>query len=289
MKAWTSPVRLLSLFLFFLSIAATISWARLDVMTWFVCVRNALLIIGSGWLVYRALLPTKKIKPTRWEHRVITGLILFLLFDPLLPWYFFPIIGIVTEVAQRFIRVATGPIFNPASLGVFVMSFFGFLPGWWGASFSPRIPVPFLDINGISIASVFVVPIAGYIAHKYKKLPIAITAAAVFAVLYLIVYQSNPAIILLEGTLAFFLLVMAVEPKTSPVIFKEQLAFGTVICLFIILGIHFGMFDPYVFALLVANALLQIYRYIQKKKMLAKAAVAQSAPSPATPPFTPAV
>lgn len=264
MKKWLTPIRLLLLLLMLLSVGAIASWKGWDDLeTWIIAGRNLLLISGASSLIHFALLLTGRIKPTRWEHRAITNLILFLLFDPLLPWYAFVLAGGLTELAQRIIRLPTGPIFNPAALGVLLVSFFGFLPGWWGMSFAPRIDV----IEwGMSISMLFVLPIAGYIAYRYRKLTLALSATIFFAISYVAVLQYNPLFLLLEGTWAFFLLVMAVEPKTSPIVFSRQVAYGAVIGILSVLGLRYGLFDAFVFALLVGNGLFQLDRWLMLRR-----------------------
>ncbi|MEX0896186.1 MAG: hypothetical protein WDZ94_04635 [Patescibacteria group bacterium] len=273
MKKWLTPIRILLLLLLILCLGAIISWKGWDNLeTWIIASRNILLISGASSLVHYGLLLTKRIKPTRWEHRAITNLILFLLFDPLLPWYAFVIIGGVTELAQRLIRLPTGPVFNPAALGVLLVSFFGFLPGWWGMSFAPRLDV----IEwGMSISMLFVLPIAGYIVSRYRKLTLAISATIFFAITYLAILQYNPLFILLEGTWAFFILVMAVEPKTSPAMLSRQIMYGAIIGILAVVGLRFGLFDAFVFALLVANGLHQLDRWLTLKRQRA-AVVAQT-------------
>lgn len=280
MNKWLTPIRILLVLLTFLTVGAIISWKGwADLDTWITSGRNLLLISGASSLVHFILLATGLIKPTRWEHRAITNLILFLLFDPLLPWYAFVLVGGVTELAQRLFRLPTGPIFNPAALGVLLVSFFGFLPGWWGVSFAPRLP---LFEGGMSISMLLIIPLAGYIVYRYRKWTLAIAASIVFALTYWLVIQYNPLFLLAEGTWAFFLLVMAVEPKTSPIIFSRQVVYGAVIGALSVVGLRFGLFDAFVFALLVANALHQIDRYVTLKRQRTAMASRQEATKQAT-------
>jgi hypothetical protein len=190
---------------------------------------------------------------------------LFLLFDSFQEWWVFPVVGLITETAQRLLRVPTGPIFNPAAFGSLIMSFFYLLPSWWGASFAPRIPI---TSDGLSMAALITFPVAGFIAWKYKKMPLAITAAVTTCVMYAVLFQLIPIFLLLEGTLAFYVLVMCIEPKTSPVLRNEQLAFGIGIGMFLPVLLKLNFLEPYVGALVIVNGLFQLYRYLNRKTKL---------------------
>lgn len=283
MQSWLSPIRILLLYLVVLAIAGSVSWQGLDLLFWLNQGLHFALLFGGGWLTYQALLKAKLGRPTRWEHRAITCLILFLLFDPTISWTAFLGIGIATELLQRLIRVPTGPVFNPAALGASIATLAGFFPAWWGVSFAPRLP---LFEGGMSVAMLLTLPIAGYVAHTYKKLPIAGALLVTFTLAYIVVLKMSPVFVLLEGTLAFFILVMALEPKTSPVLRGQQLAYGGILGALLVLSIKWGWHEPYSMALLVVNLIFNVYK--NHKILLMKwrqPTVAQ--PVPATPPTPP--
>lgn len=254
MKAWLLPIRILLLFLIALSLFASFSWSEGEVSTWIVLLRNVAGILVAQHVTAWVLGKVELASPTRWEHRIITGLILFLLFDDSLSWWIFPVVGAVTELLQRLIRIPGGPLFNPAALGALVMSVFGYYPSWWGTSFEPRFMFPALDEqNGISLAAILTLIVAGYVAYKYKKLPVSIALIAAFSLCYYFIIGFNPLFLVLEGTLLFFALVMASEPKTSPNLSKEQYIFGLIVGLLIPIGIHFQFPEAFLGALLVGN------------------------------------
>lgn len=281
MKLWKSPIRILLLYLSFLSVWATYNWDGLDITNWVSQLTHFGLIVVPGLLIYNILLKGNFVKPTRWEHRAITALILFLLFDPLFPWWVFLAAGLITEVVQRFVRLPTGPIVNPAALGALALGLIGQFPTWWGVNFGPRFE--FIPGN-MSLVMLLTTIVAGYVAWKYKKLPIVAFATLSFSVAYAIIFQANPVPILVDGTFAFFLLVMAVEPKTSPAIQRQQVTYG------VVLGILLGLFlraaytgawiEPYTTALVLSNILFNGY----KNKMFLQNRLKK--PVPVTPPVT---
>jgi Na+-translocating ferredoxin:NAD+ oxidoreductase RnfD subunit len=258
MNLLLKPIQVLVLYFLAMLLWSSVSWGGFAPMFWLGQLWHFFLVFVPGFLVYWFLQKQKLAAPTRWEYRFITSSILFLLFDPLLPWWSFLVMGLVAELGQRFIRVPTGPVMNPAALAAVVITFFGFYPGWWGVSFAPRLPV---EWGGLSLATLLLtIPIVGYVANSYKKLPIAIIGMAVFAVSYALVFMSNPLFILIEGTLIFFFLVMADEPKTSPVLRKEQFIFGGTLGLLMTGALFFAVAEPYCMPLLICNVVFNVYR-----------------------------
>ena len=108
----------------------------------------------------------------------------------------------------------------------------------------------------------------GYVVYKYRKLPLVLSSLVgvlLFSSLFLTV---SPAFLLLDGTLLFFITVMVVEPKTSPVILREQIVFGLLLAVLVVLGMSRYWVEPYVIALLVCNGLYAGYRGKVWKRVL---------------------
>jgi Na+-translocating ferredoxin:NAD+ oxidoreductase RnfD subunit len=244
------PIRILIIFLILLAISAIFAWSGFDGVAWLKHIRNFAAIFLSGYAISSLFTQKLQRAPSRAEHRIITSLILFLLFDPIFPWWAFLVLGASTEALQRLIRTQSGPIFNPAALTAFVFGIAGYYPAWWGMSFPPSIPiVP----GGISVALLLTVPFAGYVAYRYRKLPIVFSLIAVFILTNLIIFGTIPLLFLVEGAFVFFLLVMAIEPKTSPVTVKDQSIYGAIAGLGIPLGMYLGAADTLLLSLLLAN------------------------------------
>lgn len=256
------PIRILVIYLIVLAVIGSISWTWGKPIDFLFQIRNYAFIYAAMFSVGWGMCKVMKKPMPRWEDRVITSLILFLLFDSFLQWWAFPLVGGITEVAQRLIRVPTGPVFNPAALGALVVSFFYLLPSWWGASFSPRIPI---TTDGLSVAALITFPVAGFITWKYKKYWIAGVGALVACIAYLVLFQLSPVFLFLEGTLAFYLLVMAVEPKTTPILRNEQIGFGIMLGIMMPILLKVGFLEPYAGALVAANGLFQLYGYLNRK------------------------
>lgn len=142
------------------------------------------------------------------------------------------------------------PILNPTTFTAFIFGLFGYYSGWWGMSFAPRLP---LIEGGISIAMLLTIPFAGYVMYRYRKSPIIFSFLPTFLTAHFFLLGSFPIFLLVEGILAFFLLVMVVEPKTSPVIPKEQYVYGAIIGLGMPVIMRLGYTDAILLSLLIAN------------------------------------
>lgn len=286
MKVWKSPIRILLLYLSFLAIWASYNWGGLGLSFLFNQLLHFSLLLLPGWLLYFIFVKVKIARPTRWEHRLISVLILFLLFDVLFPWWVFLAVGLATELLQRLLRVPTGPLANPAAAGAVILSLFGQFPTWWGVNFGPRFDfIP----GSMSLLMILTSVVAGYVAWKYHKLPIVACATVAFSVVYFIIFRASSLPILVDGTFAFFLLVMAVEPKTSPAIQQQQLWFGSLLGIMVgaLLGAAYKSYwvEPYTSALVFTNVVFNLYR--NQKSLLARFAKRSSPPTPVSPQVPP--
>lgn len=251
MKKYNLPIHILILFLGFLVVWTTAAWNGTDLNMWLISLRNLFLIAVTGFAVRFTI--RSLIEPdfnARHEHRIITALILFLLFDPLLPWWVFVLLGGITEAIQYFFRTPMGPLFNPAALGALILGLLGYLPSWWGVNPSPRFSL--LDVE-ISLASWITALGAAYVIHRYRKLPIAASALLAGAIGYFIFLEQNPSYFILEGTFLFFVFIMVCEPKTSPVPRKEQIIYGALVGLLVPIGLSFHFIEASLIALLIGN------------------------------------
>lgn len=245
------PIHILILFLSFLTLWSAAIWNGTDPYVWLISLRSLALIGLSGFLVRLAV--RTFIEPSfnaRHEHRIITTLILFLLFDPFTPWWVFVILGGVTEAVQYFFRTQLGPLFNPAAFGALGVSIFGFLPSWWGVNPEPR-----LLMGGVEVSVVAWITALGaaYVIYRYRKLPIAFSALVAAALGYFVFLGENPSYFVLEGTLLFFVFIMVCEPKTSPVNRTEQIIYGFLVGLLMPLGLSWHFLEASLIALLLGN------------------------------------
>src|SRR3989344_32572 len=190
---------------------------------------------------------------------LITLLILILLSDSTtqpLPMFF---LGLATGLIKTLVRLDHQPIFNPAAAGLFAASFFCLLTTWWGISYSPRLP-----IFQMSITNFLTLPLGLYLVFLYKKIPTLIGVPFALAVSYFLLSGKLPLVTLFEGTFTFFLLIMATEPKTSPLVDYQEWVYSLALG-----GLLAWLFvnrlapEPYLASLLVLNLLFSIFRTVQ--------------------------
>lgn len=266
------PQNILVCFLLFLYGAALVSAQDL------VYAGQSLLIllgIAAGYLapyMYQKLrnIPSRM----RWENAGITILILTLLIDQRLGIIWAVALGLITALIKMFVRFQGKPVLNPATAGLAVLGVLGVYETWWGVSFEPR----FTDLF-VSVAAFFTLPVAGYVAHKYNKLPLALSLFLSFAGASFLFTRTIPWVILLEGTLFFFALVMATEPFTSPVLKKEQIMYGASIGVLLAWFLAQTWILTYLAPLLIANLGFALYRWQKQRALLMQAkAVRTQAP-----------
>jgi hypothetical protein len=121
---------------------------------------------------------------------------------------------------------------------------------------------------GISVAILLTLPVAGFVAWKYKKLQIVAAALTTFSLFYILIIRANPLFLIIEGTLAFFFLVMTVEPKTSPVLLSHQLICGGSLGILMVVALTLALPEPSCIPLLVCNGAFNLYR--NRKWMMSK-------------------
>lgn len=211
-------------------------------------------------------------------NRLVTILILFLIIDETasLPITF--AIGLVAALVKHLVRLNNLPVLNPAAVGIVIAAANGIFDSWWGVSFSPRFTEYWL-----SSALLLTVPFGIFVAHKYKKLPISVSFFVVFAVLSALIQKMVPITMLLEGTVIFYALIMATEPKTTPTVLKQQLIFGVGLAILSAALIRLNLIAPYAFALLICNAIYRGFQWWQLRHAKAQIAARQAAAIQAAP------
>lgn len=141
------------------------------------------------------------------------------------------IAALLAVVQKHVIRWKGSHIFNPAAFSVLITSLlFSTAPSWWIAV-SPVVLVFLLTANMV------------------RRLPIAVSFYAFHVLL-----SGASIAAMLDYTAIFFALVMAVEPKTTPLSQKGMVVFGAWIAVLSAVVHYTGLsIDPFIIALLVMN------------------------------------
>ena len=113
----------------------------------------------------------------------------------------------------------------------------------------------------MSVASLLTIPLGIYLMVLYKKIPTLISVPLALATSYFLLLGKLPLVLLFEGTFAFFLLIMASEPRTTPLIDWQEWIYG------LLLGGLMGFLfvtklieQPYFVPLLAMNFLYAVIR-----------------------------
>ena len=232
------------------------------------------------------LITTKvlKFKGANYFNYSITTIILYLLIHPTTAWWIFPIAIVMTVAAKYIFRYRQLPIFNPAAMGLFLtyclsvlLHKMGFIHetlfvSWWGAELNRT---SYAQSPALYILPAIFVVLLLYFSHKYKKL----LHGAVFLITYLLTAtifslvtgkSINTIFQLITFTLlssyAFLSFVMVTEPKTSPIIPKQQIILGIIggMLLFIFANylphIKTMLEIPEIIALLILNIFTLIFK-----------------------------
>ncbi len=235
----------IQLIIFLCAFAAFLSFKDKDVLfllTTFVAVLSA---IGaeSAVLFFRH----KEISVT--ESSVISGLIIGYVLSPDNPWWIFVLAAILAISSKHLIHFDRKHLFNPAAFGIFLaIIFFGASTQWKG-TYTWYILLPF----GL------------YFIYKIQKLEVFIAYAVAALGLFgaQAVLQKTPLLNIFGYLSYFFIFIMLIEPKTTPVKPAGKIIFGMGVGALIFYLTQIGVkFDAELSGLLVMNLLVPLLNKI---------------------------
>ncbi len=208
--------------------------------------KSSVFLLTTGLAVFLALgvesavlyFRTKAWKIT--SSSIITGLIIGCVLSSDQEWWKFLVAGALAILSKYLIVFKKKHIFNPAAFGIFLtLILFGASTQWKG-----------------TYAWYILLPAGVYFAQKLGKLRIVISYFFVALVLFATgaIAQRVPLGHILGYLSYFYIFVMIIEPKTSPVKPRGQIIFGAGIAILIFLLTEFGAkFDVELFSLLILN------------------------------------
>lgn len=261
LKFWRNPLQLACVFLMALY-ATAIFFRNEEGFLFNEAMRILAVTMGFGLPHVLGFMSWKN-KP-QVANLLTTMLILLLLADPQTSWIRMAILGLITALIKTVVRLEHQPLINPAAAGLFASSYFGVLTTWWGVSFAPRLP-----ILNMSIATLLTIPIGFYLVRLYKKVPTLIGIPVSLMIVYFLQTGRLPLITVFEGTFAFFLLIMATEPKTTPLVDWQEWIYAILLgSLLAFLFVNRLVGEPYLAALLTMNFIFGIFKFIQLKLLI---------------------
>lgn len=174
------------------------------------------------------------------ESPLITGLIIGFVLSGSEAWWKFVLASVLAILPKYLIRFKGKHIFNPAGLGIFLTLLFFNASTQWKGTYLWYVLLPF----GL------------YFSYKFRKMGIIIGYALAFFALsgFQAVSQKIPLGHIFGYLSYFYIFIMVIEPKTTPVKQAGKLIFGALASslIFILTALGAG-FDVELFSLLVLN------------------------------------
>ncbi|MFH0941214.1 MAG: RnfABCDGE type electron transport complex subunit D [Candidatus Omnitrophota bacterium] len=175
------------------------------------------------------------------ESSVISGLIIGYVLSNIYPWWIFLWASVFAICSKHLLRIHEKHLFNPAAFGIFLATvLLGVSAQWRGAGLW-----------------YILVPAGVYFVSRIRKIEVVIGYVAVFMLLFgaQAFFQKTSLLDVLIYQNYFFIFVMLIEPKTTPVTRKGKVVFGAAVAILVfILTASRVKFDAELLSLLAVNA-----------------------------------
>ena len=218
--------------------------------------RDALFLIAIAIAVV-ASLGTESIilyfknKVFEWtESSIITGLIIGFVLSSDELWWKIALASVLAIFSKYLIRFQKKHVFNPAAFGIFLTLIIFNASTQWRGTYLWYI----------------LVPCGLYFAYKFRKIEILAGYGTVFLVLFGIhaVLYKVPVMNIFGYLSLFYLFIMVIEPKTTPVSSKGKFIFGAFVSGLVFILTELGVgFDVELLSLLVLNMSVPVLNRFQ--------------------------
>ena len=261
---WREPRRRVALTLFAVWLAA--SWPYGERNFLWLPLMSVMVAVSTEFLWHYVWRKQAILSPSA----TVTGFLIGLLLYPTTSWYFFVILPAVAILLKLVVRLRHRTLFNPAGLALLLGTLlWNTNVTWWGTAWSPWL-------------GLFVLVTLADVLWRLKLWP-SILSFTIFYTLYL-AYHSNFVQVLplvFDGTFLLFTAVMFTEPKSGPqgMTWLYQVSFAALVAG----GIYFLslapsiMLDSLLTALLVANLIIGLTRWLINRKSISSTSVVTDA------------
>ncbi len=186
------------------------------------------------------------------ESSVISGLILGYVLASDNAWWIIVLASLIAICSKYLLRIKQNHLFNPAALGIFLVTLLFGASTQWKGTYLWYILLPF----GL------------YFISKIRKLEVLIgyglTALSLFGIQAII--QKVPLLNIFGYLGYFYIFIMLVEPRTTPVKPLGKLLFGMGVAVMIFILTEAGVkFDAELCALLVLNLSVPLLNKIPER------------------------
>ena len=199
-------------------------------------------------------------KTKKWQFSqsaLISGLFIGGLLTQNLQWYIYVLAGIIAILSKHIIKISQKQIFNPANLGVLLVSvIFGASHTWWISS-----PLILVLVFGI------------FIVWRLRRFDLAISFLVCYYLINSIIELTGGSgfneifyTILNGGVIYFFSMFMLIEPKTNPSQRKQRIIYGALVAVLFILFHFFIPRHDLPLALAVGNVFVPVLNKLNFRK-----------------------
>lgn len=195
----------------------------------------------------------KKIDLT--SSSIISGLIIGFVLSSNNAWWLIIVVPVIAILGKHFVRFHDRHLFNPAAFGIFFVSFF------WGAG---------TEWHGMYLWYILV-PFGIYFAYKARKLEIVLGYVLVTILFFVptLLTQHENILDIVQYFNYFYIFVMLIEPKTSPMQSPGKFLFGGGVAVLIFVLAKLGMpFDDELCALLIANLFVPLLNKLPNRRFI---------------------
>ncbi|MBI5874041.1 MAG: RnfABCDGE type electron transport complex subunit D [Candidatus Omnitrophica bacterium] len=179
------------------------------------------------------------------ESSAISGLIIGFVLSSISPWWMFLLASVFAIGSKYVLRIREKHLFNPAAFGIFlVTALLGAYTQWRGANLWYVL-----------------VPAGAYFVLKIRKIEVVLGYLAVFTLLSGVeaFFQNTPLWDVLLYQNYFFIFVMLIEPKTTPITRKGKVVFGVAAAILVFILTQCRVrFEAELLSLLAANILVYL-------------------------------
>jgi len=187
------------------------------------------------------------------ESAVITGLILGLVLASNQPKYVYVLAAFLAIGSKQIIRIKEKHIFNPAAFGILLTTLLLHANTQWLGTYLWYV----------------LAPVGLYFIYKLRKLELLISYLVTATLLWTIqslIQKINPLYVF--GYLSyFFIFIMLIEPKTTPITKLGKIIFGILVGVTIFILTQIGIrFDAELASLLLANTMVVFLNNLKTKK-----------------------
>lgn len=184
------------------------------------------------------------------ESSIITGLVIGFVLSSDEAWWKIVSACVLAISSKYLIRLQKKHIFNPAAFGIFLTLIIFSASTQWKGTYLWYILIP----SGL------------YFAYKFRKIEVLVGYGIVFLALFGIqaALHKIPVWNVFGYLSLFYIFIMVIEPKTTPMSKKGKFIFGALISGLIFVLTNLGVrFDVELLSLLVLNTTVPILNKIQ--------------------------